>query len=402
MRCVPKLPNTHKCAGCLACGDVCPTECISFPLMGDGHFHPHIDKNKCVQCLSCERACPVLNMRKGLSERSQPYAVWSKDTKLRLKSSSGGVFGQIAKEFLSLGGYVAGATIEGLNVKHIIIHSVDELPLIQGSKYLQSETVGIYKAVRKLLDKKKKVLFSGTGCQVAAIYNVIPKKLWANLYTIDLICHGVPSRYDLNIYCRMQKKKIVRIDSFRDKMWKPGYAMTCTCDDGSKIRSDINYFFEAFNNNKTLRWACYECKFKTGLNRCSDITIGDFWGNKKYFAELPKGLSLCILHSEKGNQMLCNEGLYIDKATWAESIFKNKDYFLPTNYYKYHPLRWIYPYLVKYASNYFLSKYIANIKIDGCFYFPLRIVDSIFQHCNHKNVCKQITKMLWAVKNISE
>ena len=82
-------------------------------------------------------------------------------------------------------------------------------------------------------------------------------------------------------------------------------------------------------------------------------------------------------------------------------ILKNKDYFLPTNYYKYHPLRWIYPYLVKYASNYFLSKYIANIKIDGCFYFPLRIVDSIFQHCNHKNVCKQITKMLWAVKNIS-
>ena len=159
MRCVPKLPNTHKCAGCLACGDVCPTECISFPLMGDGHFHPHIDKNKCVQCLSCERVCPVLNMRKGLSERSQPYAVWSKDTKLRLKSSSGGVFGQIAKEFLSSGGYVAGATIEGLNVKHIIIHSVDKLPLIQGSKYLQSETVGIYKAVRKLLDKKRKFFF---------------------------------------------------------------------------------------------------------------------------------------------------------------------------------------------------------------------------------------------------
>lgn len=382
----------------MACGDACPKQCISFPLGADGHWQPKIDMNRCIQCHSCERACPVLHRKKELSVQSVPYATWTNNDGIRRLSSSGGTFAQIATSFLLEGGVVIGARIEGLDVRHILIQEIEDLPVLQSSKYIQSDTQSIYNQAKECLKVGKKVLFSGTGCQVAAIYNFIPEKYWNNLFTIDLICHGVPSRYDLWRYLGMHDKRIVGIKSFRDKSWKIGYAMTCIAEDGSMIRDDNNYFYNAFNNNKSLRWSCYNCKFKTGLQRCSDITIGDFWGGEKFQEERKKGLSLCVIHTNKGRALLSKTNIVVRETSWEECLPKNKDYFYPNNIFRYNPFRWFYPYLVRHLSDQVLNHVIgSNGNTESKKYIPLVLIDVIFQHFNYFLAKKAINKILWKV-----
>lgn len=390
----PKLPNKFHCTGCMACHDACPQDCISFHIGNDGHYAHKIDITKCIHCHKCERFCPVLNSKKTLSKQSKPWAAWTPDDALRLLSSSGGVFAEIAKKFLQSGGSVIGATITGTQVNHIVINNVPDLYKLQGSKYLQSNTCGIYKEVANLLNAGKKVLFSGTGCQVAAIYNVVPKKLWGKLYTIDLICHGVPSRHDLDLFLKHLPKTIASIKSFRDKSWKFGYAMTCIASDGSIVRENDNYFYAAFNNNKTLRWSCYNCPFKTGLERRSDITIGDFWGAKGYDTQAKKGLSLCITHSNKGEQLLQGTKLQCHESQWSEAIRSNKDYYNPLNLFKFNPLRWIYPYAVKHFTYSMMKRAYGSQGIEAPIFFPLRFIDAVFQHFNYQHSIKSYKQIL--------
>lgn len=378
----------------MACHDACPQGCISFRIGNDGHYVHKIDTDKCINCLKCEKSCPVLNSQKTLSIQSRPWAAWAIDETLRSLSSSGGVFAEIAKEFLQSGGAVIGATITGTQVNHIAINDVSYLYKIQGSKYLQSNTCGIYRKVIKLLNDGNKVLFSGTGCQVAAIYNIVPKKLWDKLYTIDLICHGVPSRHDLDLFLKHSPKAITSIKSFRDKSWKFGYAMTCIASDGSVLREDDNYFYAAFNNNKTLRWSCYNCPFKTGLERRSDITIGDYWGAKGYDEQARKGLSLCITHTSKGEQMLSEAKLYSHELQWSEAIRCNKDYYSPLNLFKFNPLRWIYPFAAKHFTYPMMKRAFGSQDITSPIFFPFRLLDAIFQHFNYQHSIKSYKETL--------
>ena len=63
---------------------------------------------------------------------------------------------------------------------------------MRGSKYLQSVIGDCFKDIKTLLEENKKVLFTGTPCQVAGLYAFL-RKDYENLYTVELICHGVPS-----------------------------------------------------------------------------------------------------------------------------------------------------------------------------------------------------------------
>ncbi|MBR5086221.1 MAG: Coenzyme F420 hydrogenase/dehydrogenase, beta subunit C-terminal domain [Muribaculaceae bacterium] len=393
------LPNKYKCIGCMTCGDICPKHCIKFELMEDGHFMPKIDYNLCIQCHKCEKVCPVLNKNKGLSTKSSPFASWTNDDILIKKSSSGGTFAQIAKDFILSGGFVAGAYIDSLDVKHILIDNIDDLHLLQGSKYIQSRTCGIYNEVLNKLKEGKKILFSGTPCQIAGLYNIIPKKLWENLFSIDLICHGVPSRKDLFLYLDSHNPKISKIQSFRDKTWKYGYAMTLIDENGCKVQDENNYFFDSFNANKTLRWSCYNCPFKTGLQRQSDITIGDFWGAKKYEDQKNKGLSLCIIHTLKGQILLENNNLHYESIDWEECLPRNKDYFNPSNFFKYHPLRKLYPKIVKSCDfetlKILYGKPESKVSLK---YRPLLFINSIIQYIDSKYKHKVVNKMLCKIK----
>lgn len=190
----PKLCGVLDCAGCAACANACPKDAIAMTSMMDGFPQPVVDKERCVQCLACEHACPVLTTLPN-ENRKEPitYACWNKDKKIRKESSSGGAFSALATAILEEGGYVVGAVYgERMSVHHRMIHSLEELPLLRGSKYVQSDVGNIYRQVKLKLQEGAKVLFVGTPCQVAGLRGYL-KREYPNLLCCDFICHGTPS-----------------------------------------------------------------------------------------------------------------------------------------------------------------------------------------------------------------
>ena len=147
MRSFPLLANKYECTGCMVCFDSCNIQhAIHFELNEEGHWMPVIDKNLCVGCKKCEKFCPVVNSF-DYSCEIEPhfYACWNKNLEIRKRSASGGAFSAIAEAVLDMRGVVIGAVINGIcDVSHEVIFSKDDLYKLQGSKYTQSNTAGIY------------------------------------------------------------------------------------------------------------------------------------------------------------------------------------------------------------------------------------------------------------------
>ena len=184
---------TEFCTGCRTCEQVCPKSCISMKFSSEGFLEPFNDLDQCVDCGLCQRRCPQNNLKVyPLSEKV--FAVKSKNDKELYKSASGGAFAALARYFLEQNGVCVGASYyKGWNVGHKIIRSLDDLPSLQSSKYVQSDTLHTYSEVRCLLSQGIKVLYSGTPCQIAGLNSFLGNVDKSNLLTIDLICHGVPS-----------------------------------------------------------------------------------------------------------------------------------------------------------------------------------------------------------------
>ena len=66
------------------------------------------------------------------------------------------------------------------------------MPAFRGSKYVQSRIGDSFRQTECFLKTGRKVLFSGTPCQIAGL-KLFLKKEYDNLLTVDFICHGVPS-----------------------------------------------------------------------------------------------------------------------------------------------------------------------------------------------------------------
>lgn len=298
--------DSEKCCGCGACASVCPEKCITFAADGEGFLCPSVDAKKCVGCNACERVCPMLSEpEKNTAVRA--CAVINTDKEVRLKSSSGGVFGLLAEDVLAHGGAVFGAAFDkDFAVRHICAPNAGELPLLFGSKYVQSDTTGLFETVKQFLDSDRQVLFSGTPCQVAGLKKSLGKN-YPNLLTVDLVCHGVPSPAAWQKYLDFTKKKYSAEPcsvNFRSKVsgWKK-YSVEILLQNGKTMREGVadNLYMKAFLRNLSLRPSCYNCPFK-GLERVSDITLADFWGVEHVFPDMDDGLgtSLVLVNSKRG------------------------------------------------------------------------------------------------------
>lgn len=299
-----KIVDDKKCCGCTACYNTCPKNAIKMVLKEDGFRYPVIDQSKCINCGLCKKVCPVINTNKSKSI-NKCYVGFSRNGKLKEKASSGGIFPLIATYILDNGGYVIGATFDDNNdLNHVVIDSKKSLSKIMGSKYLQSNLNDIFTFVKKNVVSKK-ILFVGTPCQVAGL-KMFLKKDYENLICIDLICHGVPSlklfKKYLNDIEKKNNSKVINCN-FRDKStgWE-SYSTTISFNDKkvSKNHNDDNYM-KLFLSDIALRESCYNCNFKLG-NKYSDITLGDFWGVKKYYPEMYNdgGVSAIIINTDKG------------------------------------------------------------------------------------------------------
>lgn len=319
------VSKKEYCCGCAACKAVCSTNAITMKTDEYGFEYPAIDDDKCVGCKKCVKVCAYQN-NTSLNKPQSAFAAVTNNTDV-IESASGGVFASVATEFLKQGGTVIGCALENVKGRliphHISIDDLSDLKKLLGSKYVQSDTSEIYSTVKTLLNEDKNVLFSGIPCQVGALYSYLGKQ-YNNLFTVDLICHGVPSRkmfWDYLDYIS-KKRGNIREFVFRDKKRGLAFVMRAVFDkDGKKITKFIQHgessYLTYFLRGDTYRNCCYKCPFASDM-RQGDITIGDFWGIKKQHPELfdgsnkefdpEKGISCILLNTEKGKEIIRSYG----------------------------------------------------------------------------------------------
>ena len=349
---MPNLPNLDNCTACGVCIDTCKHGAISFKEDKNGFYNIVIDADMCVDCKLCEKKCHILNQNQLCRHEMSavtPLAGWSIDDKLIRRSATGAIFAQIAFDMLTEGNtYVYGASLqEDSSVRHIEISSVDELYKLQNSKYQQSITVGIFKQVRNRLKEGFRVLFSGVPCQIGALYSFLGNqtKLADNLFTIEVICHGVPTNALHRLGIKYNKAKGViayRTKEHSGWIYGSNNRVVYEMEDGSRKYMDCNakdFLFRSYLSFSFSRKNCYSCKYST-LKRVSDLTIGDFWGFEKSddFNKLGNymGTSVIIPNSSKGQWMVKqSHKLHLLGAKWEDILLLNQNLYMPTNRYAY-------------------------------------------------------------------
>ena len=298
----------NDCSGCSACMNKCPRHCIQMKESSEGFQYPEIQTELCIQCGLCEKVCPILSLKKQKEEYRQAWGVTTKDRQILLESSSGGLFSALAQKVLDEGGCVFGAafTRDYQHVNHIMIERPEDLADLRGSKYLQSQINDVYVQVQEQLRQQRKVLFSGTPCQIAGLKCFLGCED-DHLILVDVICHGVPSsilwqRYLLNI--ENKEGGCVESVNFRNKKegWKR-FGLEIMTDQGKILYQSLqeSSYMKMFLKDFCLRESCYQCKIKE-IGAVSDITIGDFWGVEKVAPEIDDflGVSVAFIHTKKG------------------------------------------------------------------------------------------------------
>lgn len=327
-----------RCTGCSACNDICPKNAITISEDGEGFLFPVIDQSKCIDCKMCQKVCPIHHperIRKNAFCDVDVHEGWSLQDKIREKSSSGGIFGQLAHDLLDTGKWkVAGVDFDGHCAFHKLISSNEELERLQNTKYIQSNASSIYKDILKELRTGTNILFSGTPCQVAGCYSYLNKKRYSGqLLTMEVVCHGVPSRSILEK--SIEYNKAEKVESFRNKSREWGYQsqqMTYVYDNGEKrVKSrDVDLFYRFFFSKKVLRKSCYQCPFAK-FPRTADITIGDSWGTTNPSAiERRKGLSLVIANNKIASDFLSKmANIHLREIGWFTEIEINRNLYTP-------------------------------------------------------------------------
>ena len=299
----------NECTGCGACFNKCPVQAIQMVENSEGFLFPHINESTCIHCGQCLAVCPVHKVEYQNLNEPECYAACANDD-IRMDSSSGGIFTLAAQYILDQNGYVCGAayTDNFEKVEHILISDESELSCLRGSKYVQSDMGQNYRKIQEILKDGKLVLFTGCPCQVAGLYKFLGHE-YDNLFTIDLVCHGVPSPKVFRRFVQQRKKEHgpIKYLSFRDKH---AYGWTVSTlinfDNGEtykKYRTDSSYM-KSFLELMSLRKSCGNCPF-AHIPRMGDLTIADFWNIDKYNKAYDdkKGTSMVLINNGRGKSL---------------------------------------------------------------------------------------------------
>ncbi len=329
----------NQCVGCKSCEQSCPKRCISMIENKEGFWYPSVDEEKCIGCKLCLKNCPVKNKE---LHRNKPVNVWAwrnKDEIDIMRSASGGAADSAAKAILQRGGVVYGAAYdEQLTVSHVAILSDDERYRIQSSKYVQSDPCDSYSLVKQNLSEGKVVLYTGTPCQISGLYSFLGGDD-ENLYTIDLICHGVPSPKLFKKYLKWQERKTggkLIYFNFRSKEnrgWGTQYLLKTKTKTKTKILS-LDRYGKHFMDGDCYRESCYQCSY-ANMSRVGDLTVGDFWGIAKSHPNFdsPKGVSSVFVNTKKGQELfeMMKPFADVEQATLEEAMVKQGNLVNPSS-----------------------------------------------------------------------
>lgn len=336
------IVEPEKCTACGACYNICGHKAIEMRMGSDGFVYPTISEDKCTDCGLCAKVCCAVDEEQCIkfSMPQKSYAATNRNVKLRKASASGGVFSALATYFLNKGGIVVGCAFdENFNARHICIDNINDLQKLTGSKYMQSNIGNVYAETKKYLQSGRIVLFSGTPCQVAALLSFVGDKVYDNLFTVDLICHGVGSNELFKSYIRYREKKYEGkiVDyKFRSKRrgWGTFFSETKVEKGGKKetilLPAQLDYYYY-YLRGSIYRPVCYKCKYAKN-ERVSDMTIGDFWGWKKQKINLRRidGLSIVLPNTEKAMKLIPKLDLNLQETDLHLSMSGNGNLNRPT------------------------------------------------------------------------
>lgn len=364
------IQNKQDCCGCSACVQRCPKQCITLHEDEEGFLYPKVDVDVCVDCGLCEKVCPVLHQ----AEERVPlevFAAKNPNEQVRMESSSGGVFTQLAEQTIEAGGVVFGVKWnEHFEAVHAYTETKEGLVAFRGSKYVQSRVGDTFKQAEQFLKRGRQVLYSGTPCQIVAL-KLFLRKDYQNLLAVDFICHGTPSPGVFRWYLseeiakeaarqsgeKIQFRSSLPIPSiakadviareqgfeiedirFRDKRvgWKKFSfvlslkSLSKETTAGEKNSVSLSYtlhenaFMKGFLRNIYLRPSCYACPAKSGKSG-SDITLADYWGIQHLMPEFDddRGVSALTINTEKGQKTMQTIGAEIYSAPYEDLCAKN-------------------------------------------------------------------------------
>lgn len=297
-----------KCTGCSACAFVCPTKSITLHENEEGYLHPVVNAKTCIECKKCLGVCQALSPV-SLHYPEKTFCGYGKNEAVK-NSASGGVFYTVAKWIIeNKCGVVYGAAFDpdSFVCRHIAVETVDGLYKLQNSKYVQSNLLSVMEHCKSKLLEGRTVLFSGTPCQIAGLYKFLGRE-FDNLYTMDLICHGVPSPLFLKKRVENNNGKITSL-KFRHRMnpstQRSVFGMVIETENGevSVIPSGQDFFSRHFLAETCYRESCYNCMYAQE-KRTGDITIGDHdsWRTNGNFKQ---GLatSAIMINTNKGEEL---------------------------------------------------------------------------------------------------
>lgn len=307
---VIKINDPQKCTGCATCAGCCPQGAISFREDERGFRYPFIEEKKCIQCGECSIICKKIEeFAKQLSGRKplSAYAMKHIDEDIHKQSQSGGVFYQLGKMFIRNGGIVFGAAFsDDFSVSHICIEKEEDLHLLQGSKYVQSNMGMIVSQVVSFIRQGKPVLFSGTPCQCAGV-RCACDGMEDKLLLVDLLCHGVPTPKLWKDYIGyMARKHHGKVEDvcFRvsDGSQKKGHEERFTI--GGRSYRTVAYG-QMFYSHAFFRDSCDYCEYRI-IGRAGDITLGDWIHGKKTGHPFwdNRGVSQVFANSDKGMEWI--------------------------------------------------------------------------------------------------
>lgn len=311
------ITATKHCTGCSACVAVCGLRhALTMQPDHEGFLYPQVNARRCNHCGKCYRRCPSAQLETGKQTLAdlgaQAFAPrylalsLKPDYKNLKDSATTGAAYRIAYAFIREGGSVCGCRFnyDKGEAEHVLATTLPELDAFCGSKYVQSNKHDVMAHIKAQLKSGRKVLFIGTPCEVAGLKQILTSAEQELLFTIDLICHGVPDPQSLKLYLKELSAQVGPVQhlNFRAERWADSLITASGPQGTFKAQGSNTHYYFAFMQYLNLRPSCYHCPYAS-LTRVGDLTLGDFWGVKSIIPDFPypdEGVSAAIINSQKG------------------------------------------------------------------------------------------------------
>jgi coenzyme F420-reducing hydrogenase beta subunit len=199
--------NKKECFGCESCVQICSKGAIVMQEDEEGFRYPVINEKLCVHCGQCNKVCPYEKMPVKHQNDKYVFGGYHLNEQTRFDSTSGGAFSAIVEAYCDENYVIFGAEAKGLLVFHSYITDKSKLGKFRKSKYSQSIIGNSYKNVKRFLNEGKKVLFSGTPCQIAGLKAYLSNTNQEGLLTVEVVCEGVPTPLYVRKYEKYLEKK---------------------------------------------------------------------------------------------------------------------------------------------------------------------------------------------------